>query len=69
MRNTPTGKVEGEAQGSDEGIAAFLKDLGRGPVAARVVRVERGGMGVEGEGEGVGGGEEGKGEGGFEIRG
>jgi acylphosphatase len=40
VRNTDNGKVEGEAQGREEGIQALLKDLNHGPKGARVVRVD-----------------------------
>jgi hypothetical protein len=34
-------QVEGEAQGSEEGIQALLKDLDRGPTHAHVVKLEK----------------------------
>lgn len=33
-------QVEGEAQGSEDGIQALLKDLDRGPTHAHVVKLE-----------------------------
>lgn len=38
--NLPNGKVEGEAQGDAAAVDEFVKDLDRGPPAARVVRVD-----------------------------
>ncbi len=37
--NTTT-QVSGEAQGSEDGIKAFLKEINSGPRAAHVVKVE-----------------------------
>ena len=34
-------QVEGEAQGSEDGIQALLKDLDRGPTHAHVVKLEK----------------------------
>jgi hypothetical protein len=34
-------QVEGEAQGSEDGIRALLKDLDRGPTHAHVVKLEK----------------------------
>lgn len=52
VRNTSNGKVEGEAQGEEESIKHFLKDLNKGPTAAHVVRVDRTDKEImEGEGE------------------
>lgn len=36
VRNEPDGSVTGQAEGSDEAIAALLEALRRGPPAARV---------------------------------
>jgi len=36
-----TTQVEGEAQGSEDGIQALLKDLDRGPTHAHVVKLEK----------------------------
>lgn len=41
VRNIGNGKVEGEAQGEEESIKCFLKDLDKGPPAAHVVRVDK----------------------------
>lgn len=41
VRNIGNGKVEGEAQGEEESIKCFLKDLNKGPPAAHVVRVDK----------------------------
>ena len=35
------GKVEGEAQGEEDSILKFLKDLSNGPSAAHVVKLEK----------------------------
>lgn len=52
VRNIGNGKVEGEAQGEEESIKNFLKDLDKGPPAAHVVRVDKMDKEVvEGEGE------------------
>lgn len=52
VRNIGNGKVEGEAQGEEESIKYFLKDLDKGPPAARVIRVDRTDKDtIEGEGE------------------
>ena len=34
-------QVEGEAQGDDEAIAAFLKDVDQGPRSAKVVKLDK----------------------------
>ncbi|RYP78516.1 hypothetical protein DL771_000469 [Monosporascus sp. 5C6A] len=39
-RNTDKGTVEGEAQGEEDVIKRFLKDIDNGPPHARVVKVE-----------------------------
>ena len=36
-----TTQVSGEAQGSEDGIKAFLKEINNGPSAAHVVKVEK----------------------------
>ncbi|KAJ9365440.1 hypothetical protein DTO280E4_409 [Paecilomyces variotii] len=41
VRNTSDGKVEGEAQGSDESLQKLLKDINKGPRLAHVVKVEK----------------------------
>lgn len=52
VRNISGGKVEGEAQGEEESIKHFLKDLDKGPPAAHVVRVDKTDKEIiEGEGE------------------
>ncbi|KAI1019004.1 hypothetical protein LB505_002843 [Fusarium chuoi] len=40
-RNTKEGKVEGEAQASEEVLSKFFKDVDNGPRSARVVRVSQ----------------------------
>ncbi|KAI1209099.1 Acylphosphatase [Annulohypoxylon truncatum] len=40
-RNTENGKVEGEAQGDEDSIKSFLKELDRGPTHAHVVRLDK----------------------------
>ncbi|KAI0898470.1 Acylphosphatase [Annulohypoxylon nitens] len=40
-RNTENGKVEGEAQGEEDSIKSFLKELDRGPTHAHVVRLDK----------------------------
>ncbi|KAL5343616.1 putative acylphosphatase [Aspergillus crustosus] len=39
-KNTDCGRVEGEAQGSEESIQKFLKDINNGPRLAHVVKLE-----------------------------
>ncbi|EAA64930.1 hypothetical protein AN2098.2 [Aspergillus nidulans FGSC A4] len=41
VKNTDCGRVEGEAQGSEEGIQKFLKDINNGPRLAHVVKLEK----------------------------
>ena len=41
MKNTSSGKVQGEAQGDEESIQKLVKDLERGPTHARVVKFEK----------------------------
>lgn len=41
VMNTSDNKVTGEAQGSEDSIKSFLKDLNNGPRAAQVVKVEK----------------------------
>ena len=36
-----TAQVSGEAQGSEDGIKALLKEINNGPNAAHVVKVEK----------------------------
>ncbi|KAI2614421.1 Acylphosphatase [Hypoxylon fragiforme] len=40
-RNTENGKVEGEAQGDEDALKSFLKDLDKGPTHAHVVRLDK----------------------------
>lgn len=40
VKNTSDDKVAGEAQGSEEALEKFKKDLNEGPSAAHVVKVE-----------------------------
>jgi acylphosphatase len=46
VKNTPNGKVEGEAQGEDDGIQKLLTDLNQGPRHAHVVKLEKEEMSV-----------------------
>ncbi|KAL4869049.1 hypothetical protein BDV12DRAFT_196669 [Aspergillus spectabilis] len=39
-KNTDCGRVEGEAQGPEESIQKFLKDINNGPRLAHVVKLE-----------------------------
>ncbi|KAI9051717.1 hypothetical protein LZ554_004757 [Drepanopeziza brunnea f. sp. 'monogermtubi'] len=41
VRNVADGKVEGEAQGEDEVLQRFVKDIEKGPTHARVARLEK----------------------------
>ncbi|EKD20102.1 acylphosphatase family protein [Drepanopeziza brunnea f. sp. 'multigermtubi' MB_m1] len=41
VRNTVDSKVEGEAQGEDEVLQRFMKDIDQGPTHARVARLEK----------------------------
>ncbi|KAF6240096.1 hypothetical protein HO173_001706 [Letharia columbiana] len=41
VANTSDDKVAGEAQGSEDSIKSFLKELNNGPGAAHVVKVEK----------------------------
>lgn len=41
VKNTSDNKVTGEAQGSEDSIKSFLKELNNGPRAAQVVKVEK----------------------------
>ncbi|KAI4206545.1 MAG: hypothetical protein LQ346_001035 [Caloplaca aetnensis] len=50
VKNTSGGKVEGEAQGDDEGIQKLLKALESGPPAASVTKVDQSEIDVK-EGE------------------
>ncbi|KAI2629602.1 Acylphosphatase [Hypoxylon sp. NC1633] len=40
-RNTEHGKVEGEAQGHEDSVKSFLKELDKGPTHAHVVRLDK----------------------------
>ncbi|KAI5791910.1 Acylphosphatase-domain-containing protein [Geopyxis carbonaria] len=56
VRNLPNGKVEGEAQGPDDALKEFMKDVERGPERAHVVRLDKTEVAVvESELSGVGG--------------
>jgi len=50
VRNTANSKVEGEAQGEEDGLQKFLKDIDRGPTHAHVVKLEKSEIEVQ-EGE------------------
>ncbi|KAL4759263.1 acylphosphatase [Aspergillus foveolatus] len=41
VKNTDCGRVEGEAQGSEESIQKFLNDINNGPRLAHVVKLEK----------------------------
>ncbi|KAK3937099.1 Acylphosphatase-like domain-containing protein [Diplogelasinospora grovesii] len=41
VRNTDNNKVEGEAQGPEDSLAKFLKDIDKGPRHAHVVRLDK----------------------------
>ncbi|KAL8370305.1 hypothetical protein RB595_000608 [Gaeumannomyces hyphopodioides] len=41
VRNTPSNKVEGEAQGEEAALSVFLKDVDKGPRGAHVVRLDK----------------------------
>ncbi|KAM0803516.1 Acylphosphatase-like domain-containing protein [Usnea florida] len=41
VMNTSDDKVSGEAQGSEDSIKSFLKELNSGPSAAHVTKVEK----------------------------
>ncbi|WYZ42910.1 hypothetical protein EsH8_VI_000609 [Colletotrichum jinshuiense] len=40
-RNTDNNKVEGEAQGDEESLKKFLKDVDEGPRSAKVVKLDQ----------------------------
>ncbi|BCS20533.1 acylphosphatase [Aspergillus puulaauensis] len=41
VKNTDCGRVEGEAQGTEETLQKFLKDINSGPRLAHVVKLEQ----------------------------
>jgi len=41
VRNTDNNKVEGEAQGEEDVLKKFLKDVDQGPRSSKVVRVDQ----------------------------
>ncbi|KAL5325559.1 hypothetical protein ACEPPN_006686 [Leptodophora sp. 'Broadleaf-Isolate-01'] len=41
VRNAPNNEVEGEAQGEDDILQKFMKDIGSGPRHATVDKVEK----------------------------
>ncbi|CEL05433.1 Putative Acylphosphatase [Aspergillus calidoustus] len=41
VKNTNCGRVEGEAQGPEETLQKFLKDVDKGPRSAHVVKLEK----------------------------
>ncbi|KAJ5316764.1 hypothetical protein PENANT_c016G00028 [Penicillium antarcticum] len=47
VRNTTCGRVEGEAQGSDEIMKKFFQQIGKGPRMAHVVKIEKRDMDVQ----------------------
>ncbi|KAH8675509.1 Acylphosphatase-like domain-containing protein [Xylariales sp. PMI_506] len=46
VRNTDNEKVEGEAQGTQDAIKQFLKDIDRGPTHAHVCKLDKEGRDV-----------------------
>ncbi|KAI0483075.1 acylphosphatase [Xylariaceae sp. FL0804] len=40
-RNTPNDKVEGEAQGDEDSIKQFLKEVNNGPPSAKVMKLDQ----------------------------
>ncbi|KUJ16626.1 uncharacterized protein LY89DRAFT_586392 [Mollisia scopiformis] len=41
VRNTANSKVEGEAQGEDDVLSKFMKDIDKGPTHSHVVKLEK----------------------------
>ncbi|KAK3394593.1 Acylphosphatase-like domain-containing protein [Podospora didyma] len=41
VRNTDMNQVEGEAQGEDDAVQSFLKDVDKGPKHSHVVRLDK----------------------------
>ncbi|KAH8775522.1 Acylphosphatase-like domain-containing protein [Diaporthe sp. PMI_573] len=41
VRNIPNNKVEGEAQGDDDVLQTFLKDVDTGPPGSKVVKLDK----------------------------
>ncbi|KAK3693867.1 acylphosphatase [Podospora appendiculata] len=41
VRNTDNNKVEGEAQGDEDAVKSFLKDVDKGPKHAHVVKLSK----------------------------
>ncbi|OQE05718.1 hypothetical protein PENVUL_c022G03870 [Penicillium vulpinum] len=52
VRNTTCGRVEGEAQGSDEKVQKFLQRIDKGPSMAHVVKLEKRALDVRDDEEG-----------------
>ncbi|CAI7612072.1 unnamed protein product [Penicillium discolor] len=52
VRNTTCGRVEGEAQGSDEKVKKFLQRIDKGPSMAHVVKLEKRDLDVRDDEEG-----------------
>ncbi|KAJ5603953.1 hypothetical protein N7537_006909 [Penicillium hordei] len=52
VRNTTCGRVEGEAQGSDEKVKKFLQRIDKGPSMAHVVKLEKRDLDVRHDEEG-----------------
>ncbi|KAF4763344.1 hypothetical protein HAV15_001781 [Penicillium sp. str.  len=52
VRNTTCGRVEGEAQGSDEKVKKFLQRVDKGPSMAHVVKLEKRDLDVRDDEEG-----------------
>ncbi|KAK4201264.1 Acylphosphatase-like domain-containing protein [Triangularia verruculosa] len=41
VRNTDNNKVEGEAQGEEDSLTKFLKEVDKGPRGSKVVKLDR----------------------------
>ncbi|OQE84964.1 hypothetical protein PENNAL_c0025G07125 [Penicillium nalgiovense] len=52
VRNTTCGRVEGEAQGSDEKVQKFLQRIDKGPPRSHVVKLEKRALDVRDDEEG-----------------
>ncbi|QQK42456.1 Acylphosphatase [Penicillium digitatum] len=52
VRNTTCGRVEGEAQGSNEKVQKFLQCIDKGPSMAHVVKLEKCNLDVRDDEEG-----------------
>ncbi|KAJ5467359.1 hypothetical protein N7475_005111 [Penicillium sp. IBT 31633x] len=52
VRNTTCGRVEGEAQGTEEQMRLFLQRIDKGPSMAHVVKLEKSDLDLRGDEEG-----------------